>query len=307
MDMAAGIDLEELLARAWDAQTKVYLRDAILAYRVGAYRLAIVGTWTATAYDIITKLRGLAVEQDARARDFITTFDRAVTQGNVPQLLKIERCLLTTAVDFQLIGVQEAAMLARLWEDRHLCAHPAFTPADELFEPTAELVRAHIAQAVSILISLPPRSGKSILNTFDSDLPSSAFPRERDRAVAYVTERYLHRMRPSTVRNFANAVAKAFVRGDRAEWVGQDDSLLDAMEAVERFDAAYFRDDLSDRIVRLIDDAEQFSLLRSLPLMRRFPAIVKKLLPTTLARLHALAENDTAEIYHFCSSWPIRP
>ncbi|MFG2991789.1 hypothetical protein ACGFZK_21280 [Streptomyces sp. NPDC048257] len=37
---------------------------------------------------------------------------------------------------------------------RHLCAHPAFVAVgEELFNPTAELVRAHLAAAVDALIA----------------------------------------------------------------------------------------------------------------------------------------------------------
>ena len=40
--------------------------------------------------------------------------------------------------------------LERLREDRHLCAHPAFSAEALLFEPTPELVRMHLVNAVDL-------------------------------------------------------------------------------------------------------------------------------------------------------------
>src|ERR1700736_4227553 len=77
-------DLDALLLAVRDPQTKAYLTEAVLAYRVGAYRLAIVGTWTAVAYDIIAKIRELASsEDDAQAREFDAEFDPNVERSNV--------------------------------------------------------------------------------------------------------------------------------------------------------------------------------------------------------------------------------
>lgn len=53
-------DLDELAQKVRDEQSRIYIVEAINAYRGGAYRAAIVATWIAVVYDIIAKLRELA-------------------------------------------------------------------------------------------------------------------------------------------------------------------------------------------------------------------------------------------------------
>lgn len=301
--MSLLVDLDGLVSSVWDTQTKPYLQDAVLAYRVGAYRLAIVATWTAVAFDIINKIRGLAADGDNAAQAFIQTFDHAIASDNTSQLLKIERELVDSAKErFQLIGVQDAKSLRRLQDDRHLCAHPALSRDHELFSPPPDLVRAHIVQAANSVLAMPPLSGKAILQVYRVDVPSSAFPRERESAVRYVIDRYLNRMRASTVRNFSLVVLKAFIRSDVPEWQGFDNTLLDSLEAVQRFDAAYFRGEFTDRAVAIIDEATEIQLLRSLWVISRFPIIREKLRAPALSRLHALALTPTTHMAVFAAA-----
>ena len=63
-----------------DINTREYIAEAIAAYRARAYRSAIMGTWVAVAYDIIAKIRELAVEGDPTAKKFTTTLDAAIAQ-----------------------------------------------------------------------------------------------------------------------------------------------------------------------------------------------------------------------------------
>jgi len=74
------VDLDELVQTVRDINTREYIAEAIAAYRARAYRSAIMGTWVAVAYDIIGKIRELAVQGDAAAVKFTTALDAAIAQ-----------------------------------------------------------------------------------------------------------------------------------------------------------------------------------------------------------------------------------
>jgi hypothetical protein len=52
--------------------------------------------------------------------------------------------------------------LKRLYEDRHVSAHPAFATEDDLYEPSDELARAHMAAAVELVLAQRPVQGRGI-------------------------------------------------------------------------------------------------------------------------------------------------
>ena len=79
--------LEDLLNDVRDRESRRYLEEAIRAYNVGAFRAAIVATWVTVAFDLIAKIRQLAVGGDAAANDFIRA--RPSDRGrNTNRLLK---------------------------------------------------------------------------------------------------------------------------------------------------------------------------------------------------------------------------
>lgn len=113
--------------------------------------------------------------------------------------------------------------------------------------------------------------------------------------------RYLRRMRIATINNFAMVAAKGFVRGNVPAWAGFEETILNAIEAVERYDVAYFRDRFIPQAIRIIDDANETELLRSLWLFARFPAIRARLTQTILDRIHALANSETTNVAVFAA------
>ena len=143
------VDLDELVLMVRDHNSRSYIGEAINTYRSRAYRSALLATWIAVAYDIISKIRALAVQSDPAAGAFVTALDNWIEQNErgdpnaVQKLQAIENELLATAFrDFEFFSAQERTDLERLKSDRNLCAHPAFTKEAALFQPTAELVRA---------------------------------------------------------------------------------------------------------------------------------------------------------------------
>jgi hypothetical protein len=295
----AGLtDLDALLSTVRDLQSRVYLTDAVLAYRVGALRLSIVGTWTAVAYDIISKIRELATsEGEPQAIEFIRQFDNIVETADIARFLKTERELIDTAsTTFGFPSSTDAVFLKRLQEDRHLCAHPAFTHNNELFRPVPDAVRAHLVQSVVTLLALPPMSGKAIIESIVSDISSNAFPRDRERAIEYMQQRYLNRMRSTAKRNLASVLLKAQINGTPASLDGFEDSVLDSLDAMHRDDAAAFRIDFAPIAIELIDRAAEDGLIKAVRLVRRFPLLVSLLPSTAQTRILALATSSSSDL-----------
>jgi hypothetical protein len=302
-------DLDALLGTVRDLQSRSYLTDAVLAYRVGALRLAIVGTWTAVAYDIISKIRELATsEAEPQAVRFIHDFDHVVETGNITKFLQIERDLIDKASQtFGFPSATDAVFLKRIQADRHLCAHPAFSHNNELFRPVPDAARAHIVQSVATLLSLPPMSGKAIIDSFVSDVSSNAFPRDRERAIEYVQQRYLNRMRSTAKRNLAAVLLKSQINGTPTDIEGFGDSVFDSLEALERDDAAAFRSEVAPIAIDIIDRAQEAGIIKGVQLIRRFPLLVQLLPTTTKTRIVALSSSSASDLSIFSALGLVSP
>lgn len=191
-----------------------YVEEAVAAYGAGAYRAALISVWIAVAADVIDKVRVLADDVQL-AQQYRDELDRYITNNDVRNLQKFEQKLVETAVELELIGIREREELDRLYRDRHLCAHPAFASSgDELFSPTAELVRAHLIGAVEALLSHPPVTGRKALAAFERDLGSDSYPQD-DRALgAYLRHSYMDHGTDALKRNLVKVVCKATLRAD---------------------------------------------------------------------------------------------
>ncbi|MEV0535810.1 hypothetical protein [Kitasatospora sp. NPDC050463] len=191
--------LEDLKNRVRSRQSRRYIDEAISAYGAGAYRSAIIAVWIAVAADIIEKIRFLAEEAMPVAVELRDKLDRAITDKNIAGLQAFERDLLNAAEKrLNLIGSREATELGRLYEDRHLCAHPAFVSGDDdLFAPTAELVRTHLASAVDALLSHRAVTGRKTIERFQRDVQEESYPRDDHRLEEFLRAGYLdHVSRP---------------------------------------------------------------------------------------------------------------
>lgn len=208
-------DLDELALTVREIKAKSYITEAIDAYRGGAYRAAIVSTWIAVTFDIISKIRELASQGDGAAKTIVEELDKAIVVKDVRKLQKLEDDLLNKAhVDFEFLSSHEFLDLSRLKEDRNLCAHPAFVAEDALFEPEPERVRLHIVHAVKYLLQHQPVQGKSALVRLVADIKSISFPNEIETAYVFLNEKYLNRAKTVLVQNLIVAFLKALLHGD---------------------------------------------------------------------------------------------
>ena len=196
-------DLDELILRCRDERARSYIAEAVGCYRASAFRSAIVATWVAVCYDIIDKLRDLALAGDRGAEEIIEKVDAARRANDFAKTLRLERELIDVARDrFELISHLEHIDLARLREDRNRCAHPSLNSDEAMFSASAELARVHIRAAVTYLLEHPPAQGKFALERLTREVSSEYFPISAEGAHASLSLGPLRRPRASLVRNF---------------------------------------------------------------------------------------------------------
>lgn len=135
-------DIEALTLECRSETSREYISEAVLCYQAGAYRASIVGTWIAVAFDLIDKIRELAISGDEGAKEiedrfksYIAQIDEGNNQG-FKSALEFERDILATARDkLQILDQQQYIDLKRLADDRNRCAHPSFQRLGEPYRP----------------------------------------------------------------------------------------------------------------------------------------------------------------------------
>lgn len=285
------IDLDILLTRIRHPQSKVYFLDAIKAYKAGALRASMTSAWVALVYDLIAKYRELSAFGDATATSFIHSWDTATAANNIQQLLKLEATILDDATtNTQVINQISHTHLTRLREDRHLCAHPAFSAEAELFEPPSELVRLHLVNAVNLVLSQEPLQGKAIFALFDADVKSPGFPSEHSKILNYVEHRYLNRVRPQNIHNFGVLLAKSLLMNVPPQWEALHHKITSSLVAIrERSTGAW--PTISQSIVRLLDNLDPERRALAVSFLSAFPDFWPSLQEPTRTALQETVEN----------------
>ena len=243
------VELDELVQTVRDINTREYIAEAVVAYRSRAYRSAIMGTWVAVAYDIISKIRELAAQGDAAATAFMARLDAAIAQRavnyvqGIQQLQAIENDLLAQALrPFEFLTAQEHTDLVRLKDDRNQCAHPAFVSETTLFQPSPELVRTHLVHAIQHLLQHPPMQGKNALVRLKADLLQPSFPADQGAVNEFLQGRYLNHAKRVLLENWITVFLKILIRQTEADLIGRERSILQCLIAF-----AICRSDLFDR------------------------------------------------------------
>jgi hypothetical protein len=257
----ALVDLDELVLLCRDDKARLYIVEAVACYRSGAYRSAIVATWIAVCYDIIDKLRELALSGDKNAEQYIGKIERARATNDFGQALILERDLLKIARDeFELISHLEHIDLSRLQEDRNRCAHPSLISQDQAFSPSGELARVHLRSAVLHLLQHQPVQGKYALERLISEVYSEYFPDAIPKATQALSSGPLKRPRDSLVRNFIIVLIKdALTPTQRLQWKARLRTRA-ALGAVKQLHHRIFEVTIKEQLATLIRRARDDEL-----------------------------------------------
>lgn len=206
-------DLEELQNRVLDRRVRGIIGEAVRAYNAGALRSAMVAVWIAVLTDLTIKLRHLADSGDALALEAINKLDHAVESGAVAGVQNFERGILGLAGSkLAMLSDREVLELERLYQDRNRCAHPAFLADDELWVPSSESVRAHLAAAIDATLSQPPLAGKRIVTMLSEELLRDGWPSGGPLLRDYLMDRYFNRARDVVRGNLMKFLVKGSVR-----------------------------------------------------------------------------------------------
>lgn len=207
-------DLDELILRCRDERSRAYLLEAVASYKAGAIRASIVTCWIAVCFDLLGKIRELALSGDLEALSQESELDRIIESTDPKRALLFEKSLLASARDkFELISNIEFLDLERLYEDRNRCAHPSLLRDSEPYSPPAELARVHIFSAVEHLLQHPPVQGKAALGRVLRDIESQYFPTNISEAQTVLSHGPLGRARESLVRNLVLTCLKSLLSG----------------------------------------------------------------------------------------------
>ncbi|MGK2881970.1 MAG: hypothetical protein ACSLE6_14625 [Mycobacterium sp.] len=191
---------------------RAQFREAMQAYSAGANRAATILLWTSVMQDLTDKLRVLADAGDGAAKAAISTVDAARASQDLRGMQNFENGLLDRARDdFEFVTAREAEELTRLGADRNLCAHPSFqSGSEDLFEISAEQVRAYARLVVESVLSQPPIVGKALVERFIADAKSDSWPDED--LADFLRTRYFDRARSGVMRNILEVAVKAAIR-----------------------------------------------------------------------------------------------
>ncbi|AEF43137.1 hypothetical protein [Hoyosella subflava] len=202
------MDLETYVGQVWSPAVRPLADEAWRCYNAGAFRASIAATWTAVTADIISKLTRLADDGDAKAADFRDKLSSAKAQGITPPgvraMREIEDTLLAEAEAFEFIDSIGARELVRIREDRNLCVHPSLRGLGNVYDPRPEIARAHLAVALSTLLTHPPTQGRKVLEEFKAYICDTYFVP----TTPHIQATFFDRVRTATRRNIVSLAAK---------------------------------------------------------------------------------------------------
>lgn len=211
-------DIEVLAMRCRSEQSKGYVAEAIQCYRVSAYRAAIVSTWIAVVFDLIDKIREVAVSGDATAKSLEARYETYIAQieqnnsSGIKSALEFEREILEICRDkLQFFDPQQFVDLIRLREDRHRCAHPSFQRVGIPYQPSAEQARLHIRNAVVHVLAQLPVQGKAALAELKALVSSAYFPTDSRKAFAQLQNSGLKNGTDALIRGFIDQLVFGFI------------------------------------------------------------------------------------------------
>ncbi len=214
-------DIDELIFKCSDNNSKMFVEEAVKSYKAGAYRACINNTWLALVMNITYKIEQLALMDDAEAMKQKETLDKIKESNNISGLLKYEHNILDVAKEkFEFFDDIALIDLERIKKDRNRCSHPLLNMDDEPFIPSAELARHHLYFAVEKVISEGNVFGKTAINKILDLINSPNFPFLYDDVETVLKNSYLAKPKKSLVTNLTKILIKDILNNENNYRIG---------------------------------------------------------------------------------------
>lgn len=214
-------DLDTLVLRCRAERSRDYVSESIQCYKAGAYRSAIVNVWIAVVFDLVDKIRDLALTGDAKALRINSRYETYIDQINagndqgVKNALEFERTIIgTCGTELGFFDHQQMRDLQRLREDRHQCAHPSFQSAGVPHRANAELARLHLRNAVEHVLSQRPIQGRAAIAELLTTVASDYFPTDHHQASIALRQTPLANPSEALVRGLVDSLIFGFAQSE---------------------------------------------------------------------------------------------
>lgn len=204
------IEIQDMLSKCKDSNSKMYIDEAIKCYNANAYRACINYTWLAVFTNIIYKINQLSELGNANAQLMINNFEAIIEKNNITNFLKFEREILKeTCNKFKFIDAITLIDLQRLQEDRNRCSHPSFyKKSDETYQPSAYLARHYLLVSIDKLISENNIYGKEIIDIIINEINNPYFPIDCIKIQGILQKDYLARADDNVIANISKILVK---------------------------------------------------------------------------------------------------
>lgn len=135
---------------------------------------------------------------------------RAGGEDKLKEALDFERNVLDIAAsEFELLTPLEKIDLKRIQDDRNRCAHPSMQSHESPYQPTAELARTHMRNAVEVLLEKEPVQGKAAFTRICDEIKSKYFPTSKEAAIRHLESGPLRRARKVLLRNLILGITRS--------------------------------------------------------------------------------------------------
>ncbi|MFN9973754.1 MAG: hypothetical protein ACK58T_28060, partial [Phycisphaerae bacterium] len=181
---------------------------------------------------------------------------------------------------------------------------------DELFQPSPELVRAHIVHALQHLLMHAPLQGKSAIARFDADLLGPAFPATPDDIGEFLRARYLDRAKDVLVVNLIKAILAAPFGAERQKYAPKVRTLAVVLREIAKSKTAIFDAMMPAFVAVRVGQIQDDVLLSISPFLEADPRIWDWMAEpdrTRIRRLLETADVDTLKAHAAFDAFAIEP
>lgn len=206
------LDIDSFPIVCKDPVSRVYIQEAVAAYKAGAYRATITYTWLAIVINLINKIEKLAILGDKEALSIKGKLDKIRQTNDISGMLNFEKTILKVArKKFELFDDIVLIDLLRIQEDRNRCSHPLIHSDGQIYSPTPEQSKNHIYVAVDKLLKEENVYGQFVIDKIIDLIDSEVFPLRLDEAFQVLDGGYLSSPKSSLVRNLFIVILKDMI------------------------------------------------------------------------------------------------